>query len=312
MDTSNSPINETHNHKFSENETNRKRKILITLEVLFVFVVFLAVRVAMRSTSLVQRERLNLGWTYTVMFVWIGITVLVMFLTRRGWAAYGISSANWQTNLDIGIKAYLVRIIPIVLGGFGAVWMGLNPQQFSGKAFSALTWVIALALMVWLMNRQKEVKSGRANLLVTLLMLLVPIAVALAVGKLSLVIVSTVFWQFVLSGFGEELIYRGYFQSRLNQAFRRPVRLFGIQFGAGLVIASLLFGLLHVTDSYDPALGLSSLAWDLLVDNFLAGLFLGVIYEKTGTLLASGIAHGLPDAVGEPLMILFDWREIFY
>jgi membrane protease YdiL (CAAX protease family) len=175
-----------------------------------------------------------------------------------------------------------------------------------------LVWVFALALMIWLMNRQKEVKSGRNNVILTILLLLVPIAVALAVGRLSLVIVSTVAWQFVLSGFGEELMYRGYFQSRLNQAFGRPVRFFGIQFGAGLIVASLLFGLLHVTDSFDPAFGLSSLAWNLLVGNFLAGLFLGVIYEKTGTLLAPGIAHGLPDAVGEPLMILFGWRDIFY
>jgi membrane protease YdiL (CAAX protease family) len=297
---------------FSESEGSLKTKILTTLEVLAVFAVFLAVRLAMRSTSPVQWEKQNLGWIYSVMFVWIAITVLVMLLTRRGWAAYGISSQNWRTNLDIGVKAYLVRIIPIVLGGFGAVWLGLDPQQFSGKAFAALVWIVALALMLWLMNRQKEVKSGRANVLLTVLLLLVPIAVALAMGKLSLVIVSTVVWQFVLSGFGEELMYRGYIQSRLNQAFGRPMRLFGVQFGAGLVVASLLFGLLHVTGSYDPALGLSSLAWGLLVGNFLAGLFLGVIYEKTGTLLAPGIAHGLPDAVGEPLMLLFGWREIFY
>jgi hypothetical protein len=297
---------------FSESEGSLKTKILTTLEVLAVFAVFLAVRLAMRSTSPVQWEKQNLGWIYSVMFVWIAITVLVMLLTRRGWAAYGISSHNWRTNLDVGIKAYLVRIIPIVLGGFGAVWLGLDPQQFSGKAFAALVWIVALALMLWLMNRQKEVKSGRANVLLTVLLLLVPIAVALAMGKLSLVIVSTVVWQFVLSGFGEELMYRGYIQSRLNQAFGRPMRLFGVQFGAGLVVASLLFGLLHVTGSYDPALGLSSLAWGLLVGNFLAGLFLGVIYEKTGTLLAPGIAHGLPDAVGEPLMILFGWRDIFY
>jgi hypothetical protein len=29
--------------------------------------------------------------------------------------------------------------------------------------------------------------------------------------------------------------------------------------------------------------------------------------EKTGTLFACGIAHGLPDAVGEPMKIIFSW-----
>ncbi|MBN1402544.1 MAG: CPBP family intramembrane metalloprotease [Anaerolineae bacterium] len=53
-------------------------------------------------------------------------------------------------------------------------------------------------------------------------MLLLPIVVALAMGGLSAVTVSTVFWQFVFSGFGEEFVWRGYVQSRLNQAFGRP------------------------------------------------------------------------------------------
>jgi membrane protease YdiL (CAAX protease family) len=39
----------------------------------------------------------------------------------------------------------------------------------------------------------------------------------------------------------------------------------------------------------------------------VGGLFFGVIREKTGTLLAPGIAHGLPDAVGEALLKIFDW-----
>jgi len=288
-----------------------KTKILTTLEVLAVFALMLGLRVSLRSTSIYQWEKQNLGWIYTVPLLWIGIIVLVILLTRRSWTEYGVSAMNWQTNLDIGIKAYLVRIIPIVFGGFGAAWLGLDTAKIDGVAFVALTWVIALALMVWVLNHHKPVKSGRANIIATLLFLVLPIGVGLALGKLSLVIISTVIWQFVFSGFGEEFIYRGYFQSRLNQAFGRPISLFGIQFGIGLVIASLLFGLLHVVNSYDPAIGFSSLAWSALLSNFIGGLFLGVIREKTGTLLASGIAHGLPDAVGEPLIKIFGWQSIF-
>lgn len=147
--------------------------------------------------------------------------------------------------------------------------------------------------------------------MVTLLLLFIPIGVALALGKLSLVIVSTVIWQFVLSGFGEEFIYRGYFQSRLNQAFGRPMCLFGIQFGPGLIIASLLFGLLHAFNLSISTIGFSSLDWDAAFFSAMGGLFFGVIREKTGTLLAPAIAHGLPDAVGEPLIKMFGWESIF-
>jgi membrane protease YdiL (CAAX protease family) len=123
------------------------------------------------------------------------------------------------------------------------------------------------------------------------------------------VVVSTVVWQFVFSGFGEEFVWRGYVQSRLNQAFGRPMRLFGIQFGPGLIIASLLFGLLHAFNTSDPAVGLSSLAWGWGLWTSVAGLFFGVIREKTGTLLAPGIAHGLPDAAGEALTRVVGWMR---
>lgn len=286
-----------------------KTKILVTLEVLAVFALMLVLRVAMRATGIYQWEKENLGWVYTVMLLWIGLTALVIRLSRRSWSEFGVSSAQWPNNLDIGIKAYLVRFIPIVFGGFAAAWLGLT--GFGSAAYQALIWAIALAVMVWVLNRHTEVKSGRANILATMLLLLVPIGVGLATGKLNLMIASTILWQFVFSGFGEEFIHRGYFQSRLNHAFGRPAHLSGIQFGVGLVMASFLFGLLHVVDSYDPRIGFSSLAWELLLGNFIAGLFLGVIREKTGTLLAPSFAHGLPDAVGEPLIKIFGWESIF-
>ncbi len=288
-----------------------KTKVLITLEVILVFAVLISLHIALRSTGIMQWENQNLGWPYTIMLLWIGITALVILLTRRSWAEYGISSRNWPTNLDLGFKAYLVRI-PIVFGLGGAAWLGLNSNQPAGIAATGLIWAIGLALMIWAANRHKEVKSGRANLIATLLFLLLPVGIALASSKLNLVIISTVIWQFVFSGFGEEFIYRGYFQSRLNQAFGHPIRLFGIPFGAGLVIASLLFGLLHVLNSYDPALGFSSLAWGELWGNLLAGLFFGVIREKSGSILAPAIAHGLPDAVGESLMKIFPWMAQYF
>jgi len=216
-------------------------------------------------------------------------------------AEVGVSLANWQTNLDIGIKGYLVSIIPLAFGLLGAQSLGMDSNRISGAAFVTATELIAVALMVWILNRHKPVASGRANVLVTLVLLFFPIVVNLALRTLNAVIVSTVVWQFVFSGFGEEFVWRGYVQSRLNAAFGRPWRLFGIQFGPGLIIASLLFGLLHAFNTYDPALGLSSLSWGWALWTSAAGLFFGVIREKTGTLLAPGIAHGLPDAVGEAL-----------
>jgi len=285
--------------------TSAKAKLLALLEVLLVFAALEGLEVLWRSTGIPQWEVQHLGWSYTGMLLWVAVPALMIWLPRRNWAEYGVSSVNWPTNLDIGIKAFLVTLIPLVFGLGGAMQLGWDPNKVSGGLFAAVTEVLGLALMVWILNRQKPVKSGRRNLISILLLLFLPILVALAMGKLSLVVVSTVVWQLVFSGFGEEFAFRGYFQSRLNQAFGRPVRLFGIQFGAGLIIASLLFGLWHVENTYDPAVGVSSLAWGWGLWTFVAGLFFGVLREKTGTLVAPGLAHGLPDAVGEPLRLIF-------
>jgi membrane protease YdiL (CAAX protease family) len=285
--------------------TSTKTKLLALLEVIVVFAALEMLEVLWRRTGIPRWEAQHLGWSYTMMSWWIGIPALVIWLTRRNWTEYGVSLENWQTNVDIGIKAFLVALIPMVLGLGGAMQLGLDTNQLGGGLLVAVMEIIGLAVMVWILNRQKPVKSGRRNLVTIIVLLLLPILVGLAMRKLTVVIVSTVAWQFVLSGFGEEFAFRGYFQSRLNQAFGRPLRLFGIQFGAGLIIASLLFGLWHADNTYDSAIGFSSLAWGWGLWTFVAGLTFGAIREKTGTLLASGIAHGLPDAVGEALMKVF-------
>jgi membrane protease YdiL (CAAX protease family) len=219
----------------------------------------------------------------------------------------GVGVLAELADTGTGMKAFLVSFIPLVFGWAGAERLGLDPNKISGGAYIALMELAGIAVLLWVLNRQKTVQSGRRNLITILLLLSIPIVVALAMRSLSVVVVSTVIWQFIFSGFGEEFTFRGYFQSRLNQAFGRPLNLFGIQFGIGLIIASLLFGFWHAFNTYDPAVGLSSFAWGWALSTFMGGLFFGVIREKTGTLLAPGIAHGLPDAIGEALMKVFGW-----
>jgi hypothetical protein len=52
-------------------------------------------------------------------------------------------------------------------------------------------------------------------------------------------------------GFGEEILYRGFIQSRLNQAIGTPWHFLGVEWGWGIIIASLLFGLSHVMNGLD-------------------------------------------------------------
>lgn len=296
------PMNGSLSMRFST-----RTKILTTLEILTVFVIFVVLRITLAPTRVVQWELRNLEWTFTLMILFVAVTALVILLTRRKWSEYGVSGANWQTNLDIGMKAFLVSFIPLGLGWAGAERLGLDPLQIGGGAYIALLEIAGIAVLLWVLNRQKPVQNGRRNLITILVLLLIPIVAAFAMGRLSVVVISTVIWQFVFSGFGEEFTFRGYFQSRLNQAFGRPLKLFGVQFGIGLIVSSLLFGFWHAFNTYDPAVGISSFAWGWALSTFWGGLFFGVIREKTGTLLAPGLAHGLPDAFGEGIKSFLSW-----
>ena len=290
--------------------TKMKEKLFSIIEILLVYLVMRSLSLVLHSTGIVRWELERLGWTYTGGIVFIGIPILATWLFRRNWAKYGFTLRGWQNNLDIGIKAYLVRMIPMGFFLGAIIWLRVDYRNFPGGAVVACGDVIGIALMLWVLNHQQEAKamaSVRSNVITIILLFLFPIVLALVMGDLSLLIVSTVFWQFFFSGFGEEIVWRGYVQSRLNQAFGRPMHLFGVQFGVGLIVASILFGLLHAFNTYDPDIGFASLSWGWALFTTFSGLLFGILREKTGSLLAPGIAHGLPDAVGEALGEIFGW-----
>jgi uncharacterized protein len=108
-----------------------------------------------------------------------------------------------------------------------------------------------------------------------------------------------VLWLFLGAGFGEEVFFRGYIQSRVNQAFGRPWRILGLQFGVGLIVSSLLFGLIHALNTVDYFSRRFEFAWLWWGTNFVSGLFFGCLREKTGSILPGAIIHGIEDVMAE-------------
>jgi len=104
-----------------------------------------------------------------------------------------------------------------------------------------------------------------------------------------------VLWLFFGAGFGEEVFYRGYIQSRVDQAFGRPWRWLGFEFGLGLLVSSLLFGLVHALNTVDYFHGRFDFGWSMGVQSIFVGLFFGCIRAKTGSVLPGAIIHGLSD-----------------
>ena len=102
------------------------------------------------------------------------------------------------------------------------------------------------------------------------------------VGNLKLLLILIVL-SWVVAGVGEELVWRGYFLNRATDLFGRS----RIGWVISLLLMSGVFGLAH---SYQDVTG--------IVENFLNGALLGILYLASGRrLIVPIIAHGVTDTL---------------
>jgi membrane protease YdiL (CAAX protease family) len=119
--------------------------------------------------------------------------------------------------------------------------------------------------------------------------ILLVVAVLVSVWTATSVPLLSKLMYYIVVGFAEEILFRGYIQSRLNHGFGRPYRWRGIHFGPGLFVAALAFGLAHT-------LAGSEWMWSRTLFPFAYGITIGLIREKDGSVLAPSLLHGLGDA----------------
>lgn len=250
--------------------------------------------------DIVVAEVALLGWSYLQGVLLILVPLVILLLTGRSLQAYGITLEGWRQGLSVGMKCYLMRFVPLgtllVMQLFGYIY-----TELIASAAIAVGQIAAILVFLRYVGRQPldDDISPRTDLAILMVLLLLPIVAGYAVNRLSLQVVSTVVWQFLFSGFGEEIRYRGYYQSRVNEEFGRPWSLMGVRFGPGLLVSSALFALSHAFNTFNPFRGRFELAWGWALFTLFGGIFFGLVREKTGSVVAPGIAHGLPDAVGE-------------
>ncbi|HDH07067.1 MAG TPA: CPBP family intramembrane metalloprotease [Thermoproteales archaeon] len=155
-------------------------------------------------------------------------------------------------------------------------------------------------------NFKFSLKWGAYTFLVFSLTSLAAIVVSNSMGILRKVnphlLLIDVIWFFIFVGFAEELFFRGYIQSRLNEVFTRKYeKILGIEFkwSQGTLITGIFFfGLPHLLVAVNPFTGQVTLTPLILIITLFAcfiGVILGVIRERTGDIILPTLIHGLID-----------------
>lgn len=261
-------------------------KVKAILEVICVLILVLLTIKMIPASHLSEWQKTRLGHPFLNHATMIAISLLVLALTRRDFAAYGISFKNMKYHLLVT----LICLIPILLAS--SAFNFLDWQKWDG-AFILSGIYLALLFIFALLLRKKPTAGETVALGALFLLFAIPSTAGADIGKS---ILSFIYF-FCFVGFGEEILFRGYIQSRLNAAFGKPLRFFGVKWGWGIIITSLLFGLVHIFTSFNPFLGKFGLNWPYGFWTIFFGLAFGYLREKTGSIVAPAILHGLPRAI---------------
>jgi membrane protease YdiL (CAAX protease family) len=262
-----------------------KAKAVIEVGFVFSLTLFLVALVGLSPIGEWERQVTNQFFIeYAVM---IAVPLLLLLVTRRNLSAYGLSLRNPRYHLNIAATA----IVPVVFGILPAAFVDYT--SWFGALIIAGVQIAVLFAVGWLLRRKPTMNESGVLVGAILLISRLNLTQQATLGNS---ISAFVFYLFFLA-FGEELLFRGYIQSRLNVAWGRPFQFFGTNWGWGIVIMSLLFGLMHFLNLGSLAIGNWQLEpwWGFWT--FFGGLVLGFVREKTGSIAASTILHGLPDAL---------------
>lgn len=248
----------------------------------------------------------------------IADTVLVFCWTLAIVAIVHWMLAAWQRRLTVWpVAEYLAMLAaPLLwlyvndadLAAYGLCWDGIRHQlgtavrcgiPFSAFAllsfinwggFSALVSSVAGIAALFLFGYVLR-KPSTSSVVVAPCLLL-----AFSIHGISSAATGVAFYLLLL-GPGEEVLFRGVIQSRLNLAFGRPFEFFRARWGWGAVITSLLFGLMHVLNL--PALldGHWYPNWWAGPVTFCLALPFAYLRERTGAVIVPAMLHAFPQAV---------------
>ena len=264
-----------------------RTKVIAVIEVVIVFGLTMGLMALVILSPIGEWERQVTEYPFIEYAVMIAVPLLLLVITRRKLTAYGLSFHNISYHLNIALTAFVPAAIALSFLAF------VNYKQWMGALLMAVVQIALLFVLGWLL-RKKPTQNENNPLAGSII--LIAYSSLLQKGSFGYAISGLVFYLLFLA-FGEELLFRGYIQSRLNIAWGRPFQFYGVNWGWGLIITCVIFGLMHVINLYGFLIGDWHPMWAWGFWTFFGGLVFGFIREKTGSIFASTLLHGLPQGI---------------
>lgn len=269
--------------------TIRVKAILEVMIALFLLLWVFKVMESLKSEDL-GNPNIAFGWAgYLVMCL---IPLWKVFVEGRDFEKYGMTFRKIGFDIDIALSCFL----PIF--AINAALHAFDWRTWRGAFMVVIVQMAVLFIVLRVMKKKSKTHSDTDRNLKRNLTFLC--AVIITAGFLQVLAgraiddsVSALIRFFAVAAPAEEIFFRGYVQTRLNDVFERKFNLNGVGFGWGLILSSVLFGVMHVLNPYNPLMGSSgvSLPWGLWTT--VLGLILGLIREKTGKVIAPVILHAI-------------------
>jgi len=198
------------------------KKILALAEAVSVFALTLLLVVVAGTSSIGVWVRSVTNRGFLEYVVMIAVPLLILVAARRNLASYGISFRHLRYHLDVTMSAF----VPVAVASVPLAFV--DPRAWGGALILAPTWIAVLLVLGRILKRKPTLAGNSALAALPLIWLASSPAAKATLGH---AFSALLFYVFFL-GLGEELLFRGYIQSRLNLAFGRPFMFFGVQWGA--------------------------------------------------------------------------------
>lgn len=264
------------------------KRIFPAAEVVLVLWLFLYLRKLLKSSGFGDwQEPLFGAPLVSSCLLFFVLPLIFVFLGGRNPGRCGLTTDNLRNHLRVALRA-IAFVLPVTVLFPVIGMLGTNHKGWLGASILTVGFVVA-GLLFAIKSRDlahvSQADLSWKGLPVYIGLLVIGLIISYLLHPLSQ-LASRVVAVLIFVGLLEEFFFRGYVQSRLNGCFGKSFRFQNVEFGAGLVLAAVVFGLFH------PLSVENETPWAWALWTAAGGLVFGFLREKTGAVVAPAILHG--------------------